>query len=63
MKENVAATKFLIFMGLIALQALLLLGTFFAHDKQIVPPSQLVTSQSFSDGSGTIEITHQEYDI
>jgi hypothetical protein len=62
MKENVAATKFWIFMGLVALQAILLLGTFFAHDKQIVPPSQLVTSQTFSDGSGTIEITHQEYD-
>lgn len=62
MKENVAATKFWIFIGLIALQGILLLGTFFAHDKQIVPPSQLVTSQTFSDGSGTIEITHQEYD-
>lgn len=62
MKENVAATKFWIFMSLVGLQALLLLGTFFAHDKQIVPPSQLVTSQTFSDGSGTIEITHQEYD-
>ncbi|MCJ7969486.1 MAG: hypothetical protein MUW51_11420 [Lactococcus lactis] len=62
MKENVAATKFWIFIGLITLQGILLLGTFFAHDKQIVPPSQLVTSQAFSDGSGTIEITHQEYD-
>lgn len=61
-KENVAATKFWIFIGLITLQGILLLGTFFAHDKQIVPPSQLVTSQTFSDGSGTIEITHQEYD-
>lgn len=62
MKENVAATKFWIFIGLVALQGILLLGTFFAHDKQIVPASQLVISQTFSDGSGTIEITHQEYD-
>lgn len=62
MKENVAATKFWIVMALVGLQCLLLIGTLFARDRQIVPQSQLVTSQTFADGSGTIEITHQEYD-
>lgn len=62
MKENVAATKFWIVMVLVGLQCLLLIGTLFARDRQIVPQSQLVTSQTFADGSGTIEITHQEYD-
>lgn len=62
MKENVAATKFWIVMALVSLQCLLLIGTLFAQDRQIVPQSKLVTSQTFADGSGTIEITHQEYD-
>ncbi|MEY8515270.1 hypothetical protein [Lactococcus taiwanensis] len=62
MKENVAATKFGVVLILLGAQAILLLATFWAPDKQFVPSSQLTTTQTFPDGSGTLEITHQEYD-
>ena len=61
MKENVAATKFWILMGLIFVQCLLVGGIFLAPDRQLIPQSQLVTTQTFTNG-GTLQLTSQEYD-
>ena len=62
MKENVARTKFQFFVGLVMIMALMLLCIPFAHDREIIPDSALVTTQDFPNQSGSIEITKQQMD-
>lgn len=62
-KKNVAATKTIFAGSLVGGVALLLIGTQFAPDRDLIPASQLSTTQQFpSMHGGTIEITSQEMD-
>lgn len=63
MKKNVAATKTIVAASMVGGVALLLIGTQFAPDRNLVPVSQLATTQQFSStNGGNIEITSQEMD-
>ncbi|WP_407350327.1 hypothetical protein VNN41_09795 [Lactococcus garvieae] len=63
MKKNVAATKTIMAGTMVSGIALLIIGTQFAPDRNIVPSSQLETTQQFSTTrGGNIEITSQEMD-
>lgn len=63
MKKNVAATKTIVAASMVGGVALLLVGTQLAPDRNLVPVSQLATTQQFSStNGGNIEITSQEMD-
>jgi hypothetical protein len=63
MKKNVAATKTIIAGTMAGGAVLLFVGANFAQDRNIIPPSQLATTQQFPNQlGGMIEIIHQEMD-
>lgn len=62
-KKNVAATKTIVAASMAGGVALLLIGTQFAPDRNLIPSAQLATTQQFSTiNGGNIEIIKQEMD-